>query len=150
MLLLGLAGLCFGATYDPDAVLARLRARIADDLRHMPNYTCVESVRRGYFRPSVANAAASCDARGVRAGSLQPWSVDQLRLDVAVTPVREVYSWAGAREFEERELSEIVGGGPISTGEFAAFLSGIFGSRDVEILYGGEVEEAGRPLMKCA
>jgi len=148
VLLLGLAGLCLSAQNDPQQVLSRLRDRITGDLRRIPNYTCVESVRREYFRPSVTPAVASCATRG--ASTLQPWSVDQLRLDVAVTPAREIYSWAGAREFDDRELTEIIGGGPITTGEFSAFLSAIFGSADTQFTYLDETGDAGRPLMRLA
>jgi hypothetical protein len=75
-------------------------------------------------------------------------SRDRLRLDVAVTPASEIYSWAGAHEFETRDLTEIVGGGPVGTGSFGAFLMSIFGRHDATFTYLGETESGGRTLME--
>jgi hypothetical protein len=124
--ILGLAGLCLAAAdTSPDLVLARLRQRVAADLPRMTNFTCVETVTRRSFKPDANHA-------------LQSWSSDRLRLDVAMTAVREIYSWAGARQFEDRDLTDIIGGGPIGTGAFGAFLSSIFDSGDAEFTYAGE------------
>src|ERR1043166_6968167 len=141
-LALSLATVCLAADRAPDAVLARLRQRVADDLRRMPNYTCVETISRHYFKPEVAPPANSCDALGANnapgGSSLLPWSFDRLRLDVAVSPSGELFSWAGAGEFEDRELTDIVGGGPIGTGAFGAFLTSIFGAPGADFHYVGE------------
>src|SRR5205807_1215560 len=77
-----------------------------------------------------------------------PTAADRLRLDVAVTPVREIYSWAGAHEFDDRDLTEIVGGGPIGTGAFGAFLMSIFGNANALFTYTGEVQAGGRTVME--
>jgi hypothetical protein len=134
------------------AVLARLRDRVVSGLRRMPNYTCVETITREYFRPNAAHAPDSCDDLSAHkresSYKLLPTALDRLRLDVAVTPARELYSWAGAREFETRDLTEIVGGGPIGTGAFGAFLMSIFTNESAVFTYAGETSGGGRALME--
>jgi hypothetical protein len=110
----------------------------------MSNYTCVETVTRRYFKPDEISAANSCDANH----TLRPWSVDRLRLDVAVTPAREVYSWADARGFEDRDLDEVIGGGPIGTGALSAFLFSILAGTDAELTYLDERPSDGRRSME--
>src|SRR6266568_1437069 len=99
-LFLGLTGLCLAAETGPNLVLANLRQRIAGDLRRMPNYTCIETVTREYSKPNFNRPPNSCDALAAAKArgdyKLEHWSLDRLRLDVAVTPAREIYSWAGA------------------------------------------------------
>ena len=109
----------------------------------MPNYTCVQSMTREYYKPVVT--PASCDAQA--GAGHQRWSTDRLRLDVAVTSAREIYSWAGARQFEDRELTEIIGGGPIGTGAFGAFLNSIFGTEGATFTYIGEARSDGRSVL---
>jgi hypothetical protein len=148
-LLLCLPALCFAADANPDATLTRLRERVVAGLGRMPNYTCVETVTRTYYSPARQHGPASCDARAVKS-PLHPYAADRLRLDVAVTPAREIYSWAGASEFDARDLSEIVGGGPIGSGAFGAFLGSIFRGQAAQFTYLGETWSGGRRLMEFA
>jgi hypothetical protein len=153
-LLLGLTAIRLAAAdTNPDLILDRLRQQILTDLRRMPNYTCVEAVTREYFKPSFARPPASCDALAASKARgdyrLQRWSLDRLHLDVAVTPAREIYSWAGAQAFDDRELTDIIGGGPIGTGAFGAFLTSIFGSQGgATFTYVGETQHDGRPVLR--
>jgi hypothetical protein len=136
--LLGLAGLCLSAADNkPDVLLTRLRERIAAGLERMPNYTCVETITRRYFKPDAATRR------------LQSWSLDRLRIEVATTPSHEIYSWAGAHRFEDRDLTEIVTG-PIGTGAFSEFLSGIFIRDGAEFAYVGEAQSNGRAALEFA
>jgi hypothetical protein len=118
----------------------------------MPNYTCVETVTREYFRPNAERAPDSCGALAERKRAasyrLQRASTDRLRLDVSVTAEREWYSWAGASEFDSRDLSEVVGGGPIGTGAFGAFLMSIFGDQGALFTYAGEVRSSGHAVAE--
>jgi hypothetical protein len=50
----------------------------------------------------------------------------------------EMYSWAGDRKFDDRDLLEMVPDGSISTGSYFEFLASIFGSRSVNFSYNGD------------
>ena len=147
-----LAVVCPAADGDPDAILARLRERMNDALQHITNYTCIQTVSREYFRPNLVHSPESCgelySSKTSGMHTLQPWSVDRLRLDVAVTPKREIYSWAGAEQFDEHDLPGLVGGGPISTGAFSDFLSSIFGGTDAVFTFAGRTKRQGRELLQ--
>jgi hypothetical protein len=154
VLLLAFAAVCLTAEPDPEAILARVRERMIGELQRIANYTCIQTVSREYFRPNLARSPENCDALYASKASgghtLHPWSIDHLRLDVAVTPKREIYSWAGAEKFDERDLPGIVGGGPISTGTFSGFLSSIFGGHDAIFTFGGTTKRDGRELLQFA
>src|SRR5262249_26747474 len=154
VLFFSLAGLCPAADVRADAILARVHDRIIGELQHITNYTCVQTVSREYFRPNLALPPESCDAlyasKASGSHTLHPWSLDRLRLDVAVTPNREIYSWAGAEKFDERDLPGIVGAGPISTGPFRGFLSSICGGHDAIFAFDGTTKRDGRELLQFA
>jgi hypothetical protein len=152
MLLQGLVVVCLSAGTDAELVLQRIREGVSASLLRMPNYTCVETVTRQYFRPNVERPPDSCGALAQRKQGpsyrLLPASTDRLRLDVSVTPAREWYSWAGAASFDSRDLSEIIGGGPIGTGAFGAFLMSIFGESGAFFTYAGETTSGGRNVTE--
>jgi len=52
---------------------------------------------------------------------------DRLRLDVAVTRDREVYSWAGTGRFEDGEIDELIPQGAMGTGERCSSTRGLPG-----------------------
>jgi hypothetical protein len=140
-----LAGLCLtAANTGPDLVLGRVRERMVNELPRISNYTCAETVTRRYFKSDASLATNSCDGTH----TLRSWSVDRLRLDVAVTSAREVYSWPGASQFDDRDIDEIVGGGPIGAGALIEFLSGIFAGNDANIAYLGEQLADGLRVME--
>lgn len=139
---LGICGvlLAVASAAEPDAdeILRQARAKVLDNSRRMPRYTCVETVSRTQYLP--VNRGASC--RSLLA-SRQPASShgnlmvrDRLRLDVAVVEGREMFSWAGARRFETRDVGELAGGAS-SNGEFGFFLSGVFGGALDTFRYAG-------------
>ncbi len=117
---------------DPIAILARVRDQVLQTGQRIPNYACVETVRRDRFEPVDGRAHQSCSA--VFARRKQPNSqsrltldsTDWLRLDVALASDREMFSWAGARKFEEGEIDDLVPEGGIGTGAFAALLLNAF------------------------
>ena len=129
-------------TPDPDAVLERARPLILDAIRHLPKYTCTQTVDRYYYRSQTPRAARmSCDDlvalqhRGDNA--IKIVATDRLRLDVAVADQgREMYSWAGAVNLSSGRPDQIAGG-PLGTGPFGSFLVDIFGRRDIHFLFHG-------------
>ena len=144
---------CAAADDDPVEVLARVRDKVLAHAEHIPNHTCVETIVRNRFTSATA-PPHSCDdvlGRRKRAGEgtlITLASTDRLRLDVAIADSREIYSWAGAAKFEEKEIDEIVPAGAIGTGPFAATLLGIFNARDPRFAFEGETTVDGRRMME--
>ena len=62
---------------------------------------------------------------------------DRFRLDVGVDRAHEVYSWAGADRFEDRDLNDLIPG-LASSGAFASLLHMMFGGDVAEFLYRGK------------
>jgi hypothetical protein len=143
-----------GSDDDPVAVLMRVRDRVMAHAERVPNHTCVETIARDVYQQVATTPPRSCDdllGRRKRAGAgtlVKLTTTDRLRLDVAVADGREIYSWAGAHRFEEKEIDELVPAGAIGTGPFAATLLGIFETRDPNFAFEGETTLDGRRLME--
>src|SRR5207237_772673 len=75
-----------------------IKARAAENLQRLPNYTCTETIER---------------TRRLH-GSRKFQPLDILRLEVALVEGKELFSWPGAGKFEERGIGEIVGHGAAS------------------------------------
>jgi hypothetical protein len=109
-------------------VIAKARQRDA----RLPNYTCVETVARDYYKPVASTLPRSCpvlaELRQHRTPDMQlKWLLtDRLRLDVAMTNHGEIHSWVGASKFEDGDIDRLVTNGPIGTGAFGGFLTMIF------------------------
>jgi hypothetical protein len=139
---------------EPVELLMRLRDRVLSYTRALPNYTCVETVRRRRYEPVAGRATRSCDKllanmeRPELSSALALSTTDYLRLDVALSPQREIFSWAGASRFEEREVDEFIPEGAIGTGAFAAYLVNIFGARRPQYFYEGPTTVEGREALR--
>jgi hypothetical protein len=153
VLLFGLNGLESRAQDDAPALLERARSKILENAAKLPRYTCVQTVIRSRFEPYSGTPARGCDGfEDEGAGDGRPRRVpawtDQFRLDVTVAEGREIFSWAGAREFQSSDVQEIVGGGLTGSGDFGPFLMDIFGSRETERRYAGLEQAGGRTLAE--
>jgi len=93
-----------------DSLLEQIRVRMAETLRHIPDYTCLQTIERW----RQGDPCAKCQYR------------ERLRLEVAVIGGKERWAWPGAREFEDRGLEQIVPPGAIGTGDFSGFATTIF------------------------
>lgn len=96
----------------PDLMLfARARAKMNEHLKSAPNYVCLETIDRA-----------------VRSnGGKRTTPLDLLRFDVAFIGNKELYSWPGQQQFEERDLADLApGGGVIGTGAFAVHAYNLF------------------------
>src|SRR5438477_6687873 len=82
--------------------LPRIRAQMAELLRGQPNYTCTETIER--TRQTPANRAKV---------------EDTLRLEVALVDGKEMFAWPGSKQFEDRDLSELISTGMFGNGNFA-------------------------------
>jgi hypothetical protein len=114
---------------DPANVLQRTGERLLGDLKRMPRYTCVQTITRTYYEgkhpfehPSCSSLIAAHDARKMIL-PVQGW--DRLRLEVALVDGKSVYSWVGAPRFSDDTLDKLAGSGPLGSGDFGVFISGI-------------------------
>jgi hypothetical protein len=137
---------------DPDRLLSRAQARLADAAAAVPKYTCTETVNRSYFRSS-RQTPRTCDAivanqRNGRSG-LSLTATDRLRFDVEVADGGyEIYAWPGAARIEVEKVEDMAGGGPLGTGPFGPFLLDIFSNPAVEFQYLGASSVAGAGLFE--
>ncbi len=129
-----------GVRLPPDVLaLAEIGRRIRLSIERMPNYTCRESIHR---------EKARAEGGGRRATKFHPISTDKVTVDVAFVNGTELYSWPGAERFEETPLSELVGFGMLSTGDFASVARALFIDRIGHFSYVGEVDFQGRRALR--
>jgi hypothetical protein len=127
---------------EPQELFRQVRARVLDDVSHVPRYTCVQTVNRAQFRPQYGARPAGC--RSLIAARKQFSSPgylivrDRLRLDVAVVDGAETFSWAGARQFETSHVDDLVKSGATGSGEFISYLISVFGPDAASISYLGQ------------
>jgi hypothetical protein len=88
-----------------EQVLAKARDQIVDRTARLPNYTCVQTVDRKYFKfKSPQLEALSCDEMSAKRKKKHPLlhleATDRIRLDVKVSGGTEIGAWAGSRHFD--------------------------------------------------
>src|SRR6266576_3525198 len=114
-------------------LLERIKAKMADNLRRLPNYTCTETIERFL--------------RGPRSRIFAP--LDTLRLEVALVDGTELFARAGAGKVEEKDIWEIVGdGAAIGNGDFALLASSVFLSQGPVFTRVGETTLNGSPAIR--
>jgi hypothetical protein len=130
---------------DPTDILMRLRDQVVAHGERIPNHTCVETVVRDRYEPTVSPIPKSCDSLLARRKQsdfpalVRLATTDRLRLDVALAESGgEMYSWAGASKFEEGDIDELIPDGAMGTGLYAALLIGVFRGRSPKFVYNGE------------
>src|SRR5580704_10170838 len=93
---------------DPDRLLARAQAQLADAAAAVPKYTCTQTVDRSYFRqtrqtPRTCDAVVANQRTGRSGFSLT--ATDRLRFDVEVADGGyEIYAWPGAARIETEKV----------------------------------------------
>ncbi len=138
---------------EPVQVLQRVIAKIAENNRRIPNFTCVETVTREYYQPA-APVQRACDVVLERRKMpsldmrLHPTSTDRLRLEVTMSSRGEIHAWSGASRFEDSRIDAIVQDGPMGTGAFGAFLSTIFEQDVKRFDFEGATTVAGQTRMQ--
>jgi len=113
-------------------LLAKVRDRAVWNLRHQPNYTCVETVERS-FRPAAT--------RKYRL-------IDTLRLEVALVDGKEMFGWPGTKHFEDTDLRNLVPDGAFGNGNFATHARAIFQGNSATFDYRGEITVGERPAIR--
>jgi hypothetical protein len=116
-----------------ETLITRIRAVAAQNLARLPDYTCLQTVER--FEQS---------------GPARPFDlVDRIRLEVALVGGKELFTWPGSGEFDDRGISEIVGRGAIGSGSFALQARNIFVHENAATFeWAGEVAEGGQRLIR--
>jgi hypothetical protein len=103
-----------------DPQLASIRARMADNLRRLPNYTCLMTVERSAMAPPNPEV----DFRpGGRPRSLT--HQDTIRLEVAEVGGKEFFGWPGTALVDER-IQDFVPDGLFANGDFAGVANMVF------------------------
>jgi hypothetical protein len=108
-------------------LLSRIRRHTKDDLSHLPNFTCLETIERS-----------------TRNSPMKPFDVkDVVQVEVAHVGERELFAWPGASNFENRPLAEMIGTGMTSNGEYSTHARSLFLGESAVIHYAGEEELGG-------
>jgi hypothetical protein len=105
--------------------------RIKEELQHLPNISCLETVQREY-QPAR--------------GKVRP--VDTVRLEVITNGDKELFASPGDRRFSPRHPISYVGSGVLGNGLFGPYLKDILLTGNVSYEYRGEEEIGGRRLAR--
>jgi hypothetical protein len=114
LLLLWLCGLVASPLAADNALDNELFNRVTEHMRlnlaRLPNYTCLETVERS--RRSSQNARFEL--------------VDRIRLEIAMVNGKEMFSWPGAGNFEDKDIDDLMLGGAFGNGNFGLLARAIF------------------------
>jgi hypothetical protein len=115
---------------DPDELFQRIKARTAEHLEKLPNYTCHETIDRLLRSRGAAQ------------------HLDRVELEVAFVGQQELFSRPGENRFGEEPINKIVPGGTIGNSALGSHIDIIF-SRDIaEFRYAGESKKDGRKTVR--
>jgi len=107
--------------------LVKIKQRMADNLEHLPNYTCTATIER--FRSSVRFQSTAKE---------EPWeSVDVQQVEVALVGDKEWFSRPGAGRLETHDLRDLIPSGLVSSGDYANHARAVFASNLPRFEYAG-------------
>lgn len=112
-------------------LLPRIREKMAGILQRQPDYTCTETVER--TRQAVGNRSRI---------------EDTLRLEVALVDGKEMFAWPGSKQFEDRDLKDLVSTGMFGNGNFATYARILFLTNLAAFEDRGKAELDGRPSWR--
>jgi len=113
-------------------LLSRVKYEMSKSLTRLPNYTCLQTIERSR-----------------RQGSSKKFQLsDVVRLEVALVEGKEMFSWPGARKFEQVEITKMVAGGAIGNGNFALHARSVFASNAPTYKFEGDTEIDGRKAWR--
>src|SRR5271170_1494219 len=79
----------------PDlALLAKIKVKVSQNLKQLPNYTCSETIERWVRRSGESRSAP----------------IDPVQLEVAYVDGRELFGIAGAAKIDQSEIKKLVRG----------------------------------------
>ena len=114
------------ATNDPQAILMRIRDKVATRLALLPNYTCHEVIDR-----SVHSLSGSSTSH------------DRVELEVAFVGQRELFGRPGDTNIREESITKLVTDGTIGDGIFGSQAENIFLEGVASFYYIGVFEKDG-------
>lgn len=123
-------------------LLHDIAQKVRQNKEGLPNYTCVQNITRAQFAPlAPSRQGGTCDVvLAARKENGRPGfkvMQDRVRLDVAVVDNREMFAWAGARQFETSEIDTMIQG-TSGSGDFGSFLVAAFARGVERYTYKGE------------
>jgi hypothetical protein len=145
-LLLCAMAACLPAQPSYADLLRRATAKVLETVSRLPKYMCTQTIDRSQLEPVPGTAGRQCEPR--KGKQLRLTTSDRLRLDVAISASREMYSWVGEGHFEDGGLFQLVRSGALSTGAFSSFLEVIFRDDAGAFSFKGETTESGRKVAE--
>jgi hypothetical protein len=118
-----------GAT---DDFFERIQARATELISRRINYTGVETIERRLRH----DGCTGCE------------SFSRLRLEVAVIGGTERFAWPGAKEFEDRELADLIETGMAGSGDFAGVSDAVVLSNLTQYRRSGDANRGGRRTIR--
>lgn len=108
-----------------------LKRKVLDDLAHLPNYTCTETIERWTRRERARNFD----------------QLDRCRLEVGYVGGKELFGWPGGEQLAEEDVTRMVAG-TVSNGDFALMVDGLFNSPGVVFSAPDEELREGRTVLR--
>jgi hypothetical protein len=116
----------------PDvSLLVKIKSRVAENLRRLPNYTCTQTIVRSLRRKPAARLQR----------------LDTVRLEIAYVGGKELYGWPGSGRIDQSQITKLVGG-TIGNGDFAVLPSSIFLGESAQFQYQGESSLEGKRAVR--
>jgi hypothetical protein len=112
-------------------LLAEVKEKMLELLGSQPNYTCLETVERTRQAPGGSSKVE-----------------DTLRLEVALVDGKEMFAWPGAKQFEDRDIRELVTTGMFGNGNYGLYLRMLFSGAGPEFRYRDEVLVGGARTLR--
>jgi hypothetical protein len=113
------------------ALLEKVKAKVAENLGRLPNFTCTETIQRSLWFKHNAT----------------PQMVDTVRLEVAYVQGKELYGWPGSSRIDETDIGKMAGGS-VGNGYFALFLNNIFRVQYTAFHYVGRSKLDGKDALQ--
>lgn len=132
------------ATLSLRDLVDQIRAHVLEQVRIGGNYMCIQTADRHYFRPDESTRSG-CSHPLKHPEKVTEVMSDRLRLDVAVSENREIYSWYGQQRFNNGSIDQLIKSGPITSGGFGGFLRNIFLAGGIEFIHTGHLVVNGVP-----
>ena len=115
-------------------LLARIKSHMREELSHLPNYTCLETIARFHKEPGHPSKFQ---------GQLEP--LDALRLEIVYSNHSEWYGAPGDPNFTADNPFGFIGSGMIGTGAFATILHNVL--EGALVTYRGQEDLGGRTAV---
>jgi len=136
---------------DPTELLTKARDLIVARARRLPDYVCIQTVDRRYFKdpyrqvpPLSCAQIAALNKENPPALALE--ATDRLRIELKVSHGMEIGAWPGESQLGFRSLFDLASGGAYGTGTLGTFFGDIFERGGASYNYIGETTDGGLKL----